>query len=118
MEAYMLMEDLRRMEQEFQVAIKNREFHVWYQPQLDMRTGKHCGAEALIRWNHPKKGLIAPAQFIPVLEKNGFIEKLDYYVWEKVCQYIRKWIDAGRHRRLSLSICPGSTAPTPACRTS
>ena len=49
----------------------------------------------MIRWNHPKKGLIAPAQFIPVLEKNGFIEKLDYYVWEKVCQYIRKWIDAG-----------------------
>ncbi|HIX71529.1 MAG TPA: GGDEF domain-containing protein, partial [Candidatus Anaerobutyricum stercoripullorum] len=53
------------------------------------------GAEALIRWNHPRKGLIAPAQFIPVLEKNGFIEKLDYYVWERVCQYIRKWMDEG-----------------------
>ena len=99
-------------------ALCNGEFVVYFQPKYDGYTQFPYGAEALIRWNHPKKGLIAPAQFIPVLEKNGFIEKLDYYVWEKVCQYIRKWIDAGRHRRLSLSICPGSTAPTPACRTS
>lgn len=76
-------------------ALCNGEFVVYFQPKYDGYTQFPYGAEALIRWNHPKKGLIAPAQFIPVLEKNGFIEKLDYYVWEKVCQYIRKWIDAG-----------------------
>lgn len=76
-------------------ALEKEEFVIYFQPKYDGYTQLPYGAEALIRWNHPKKGLIAPAQFIPVLEKNGFIEKLDYYVWEKVCQYIKKWKDQG-----------------------
>ena len=76
-------------------ALANGEFVIYFQPKYDGYTQLPYGAEALIRWNHPRKGLIAPAQFIPVLEKNGFIEKLDYYVWERVCQYIRKWMDEG-----------------------
>lgn len=76
-------------------ALEKEEFVIYFQPKYDGYTQLPYGAEALIRWNHPKKGLIAPAQFISVLEKNGFIEKLDYYVWEKVCQYIKKWKDQG-----------------------
>ena len=76
-------------------ALEKEEFVIYFQPKYDGYTQLPYGAEALIRWNHPKKGLIAPAQFIPVLEKNGFIEKLDYYAWEKVCQYIKKWKDQG-----------------------
>lgn len=76
-------------------ALEKEEFVIYFQPKYDGYMQLPYGAEALIRWNHPKKGLIAPAQFIPVLEKNGFIEKLDYYVWEKVCQYIKKWKDQG-----------------------
>lgn len=76
-------------------ALENEEFVIYFQPKYDGYTQQPYGAEALIRWKHPKKGLISPAQFIPVLEKNGFIEKLDYYVWEKVCQYLKKWMSQG-----------------------
>ena len=51
----------------------------------------------MVRWNHPQKGMISPGEFIPVFERNGFIGKLDYYVWEKVCQLLRKWIDEGQN---------------------
>ena len=76
-------------------ALKNEEFVVYFQPKYDGFTQLPHGAEALIRWNHPEKGLITPDHFVPVMEKNGFIEQVDYYVWEKVCQYIRKWMDEG-----------------------
>ena len=54
------------------------------------------GAEALVRWQKPNGTLVSPADFVPVFEKNGFITKLDYYVWEKVCQFIRGELDGGR----------------------
>ena len=99
MEAYMLMEDLRRMEQEFQVAIKNREFHVWYQPQLDMRTGKHCGAEALVRWQREDGRWMQPAVFVPLLEHLGLMAVLDEEVLRNVCRDIsqtrKQGIDLG-----------------------
>lgn len=95
----MLMEDLRRMEQEFQVAIKNREFHVWYQPQLDMRTGKHCGAEALIRWQREDGRWMQPAVFVPLLEHLGLMAVLDEEVLRNVCRDIsqtrKQGIDLG-----------------------
>ena len=49
-----------------------------------------------MRWISPEKGFISPGQFIPLLEKNGFINKLDVYIWDKVCQTIRRWLDEGR----------------------
>ena len=81
---------------EMQSAIANEQFDVYFQPKYSLATNKPYGAEALVRWFHPKKGMIMPGEFIPVFEKNGFISKLDYYVWEKTCKYIRKWIDEGR----------------------
>ncbi|MEG1994533.1 MAG: EAL domain-containing protein, partial [Oscillospiraceae bacterium] len=76
-------------------ALKNGQFHVYLQPKFNLHTKEVSGAEALVRWNHPRKGLVPPDDFIPVFEKNGFIQKLDEYVWEKCCQYIRSWLDRG-----------------------
>ena len=58
-------------------ALENHEFVVYYQPIVDVRTKKTISAEALVRWLHPKKGMISPGIFIPAFEKNGFITKLD-----------------------------------------
>lgn len=80
---------------EMEPAIANKEFHIYFQPQYNYVTGKMSGAEALVRWIHPVKGMISPGKFIPVFEKNGFICRLDEYIWERVCQSIRKWIDQG-----------------------
>lgn len=76
-------------------GIENDEFHVFLQPQYDYTTETLIGAEALVRWFHPTKGLISPGFFIPIFEKNGFITQLDKFIWEKTCKLLRKWIDMG-----------------------
>ena len=76
-------------------ALKNKEFQVYLQPKYDLRNQNIIGAEALVRWNHPKDGLLPPAVFIPLFEKNGFITELDMYVWEIACQYVHQWMEAG-----------------------
>ena len=80
---------------EMQRALDSEQFEVFLQPKYALATGKPCGAEALIRWRHPEKGLISPGVFIPVFEQNGFIGRVDCYMWEHACRLIRKWIDAG-----------------------
>lgn len=75
------------------VGLQRNEFTVYLQPQYDYTTESLVGAEALVRWNHPTKGLISPAIFIPVFERNGFITQLDLFIWEKTCQLLRKWKD-------------------------
>ncbi|MBQ9927197.1 MAG: EAL domain-containing protein [Lachnospiraceae bacterium] len=77
-------------------ALENEEFVVYLQPQYDYKENRICGAEALVRWNSPTKGLIPPGDFIPVFESNGFIIKLDENVWEQVCKLQRKWLDEGK----------------------
>lgn len=80
---------------EVQDSLEKGEFIFYVQPQCDICTGKIVGGESLVRWMHSSKGMISPGVFIPVLEKNGFIADLDRYVWEKVCQWLRGWIDRG-----------------------
>ena len=77
-------------------ALLEHQFKVYLQPKYDLSTEKITGAEALVRWEHPVRGLISPAEFIPVFERNGFIMQLDEYIWEEVCRLLRQWIDAGR----------------------
>ena len=77
-------------------ALEENQFIPFFQPKYDLRTNKIAGAEALIRWQHPEKGLIPPGNFIPVFERNGFVSKVDYYMWETVCKTLREWIDEGR----------------------
>ncbi|MEG0540776.1 MAG: GGDEF domain-containing phosphodiesterase [Angelakisella sp.] len=85
----------QEMENNMRPALENGEFIVYLQPKVDIHTGKIAAAEALVRWNNPDSGLIAPMNFIPLFERNGFIQKLDTYVFEQVCILIRRWLDMG-----------------------
>ena len=76
-------------------ALEQQQFQVYYQPKYDLHTEMVAGAEALVRWIHPERGMLSPGLFIPIFEKNGFITKLDHYVWERACQDIRSWMDRG-----------------------
>ncbi len=80
---------------EMEEALKNGEFKVLLQPIVSLETGKVKSAEALVRWQHPQRGSISPAQFIPVFERNGFISKLDYNVWEQICAILKDWTQRG-----------------------
>ena len=76
-------------------ALHNNEYVVLYQPKFDLKTERVVGAEALVRWQHPTEGFVPPGRFIPVFENTGFIYKLDQYVWEKTCQFLRDERDKG-----------------------
>lgn len=80
---------------EVQEAIRDGQFEVWFQPQLEYAHHRMIGAEALVRWRHPKKGLVSPATFIPMLEKSDCIGIVDRFVFDKVCSCIRKWDTCG-----------------------
>lgn len=83
------------IEENMQTAIAQRQFEMYLQPKYSITKNEIIGAEALVRWTHPDKGMIYPDQFIPVIEENGFIKKVDYYIWEEACRFIRKCEDAG-----------------------
>jgi EAL domain-containing protein (putative c-di-GMP-specific phosphodiesterase class I)/CheY-like chemotaxis protein len=89
------MEQEQAIINEMQSALNNNEFVVYFQPKYNLLTNSPYGAEALVRWKHPKNGLIPPGIFIPIFERDGFIGVLDNYVWEKVCILLREWIDKG-----------------------
>lgn len=76
-------------------AYEANEFVAFYQPKFNFSDGKIIGAEALVRWNHHKKGLLLPGYFVPLFEKNGFISKIDMKVFESVCQFLDKWNKSG-----------------------
>ncbi len=76
-------------------ALSDGQFETWYQPQYNHSTGALIGAEALVRWRHPEWGIVAPAEFISVFERNGFVYELDKYVWEHVCACLRRWKNEG-----------------------
>jgi diguanylate cyclase (GGDEF)-like protein len=76
-------------------ALENHEFEVWYQPVIQARLGTVASAEALVRWNHPKKGRLSPSLFIPLFEETGFISRIDRYMWENVCIYLKKRTESG-----------------------
>lgn len=81
--------------EDFPAAIKEHQFVVCYQPKFDIRADVPviCGAEALVRWNHPTLNMISPGVFIPLFESNGLIEDLDHYVWSEAARQIREWKD-------------------------
>lgn len=74
-------------------ALSDKDFILNFQPQYNHSSGALIGAEALVRWRHPEKGIIPPSVFIPIFEKNGFITKLDLYVFEEVCAFLMHCID-------------------------
>ena len=85
-------------------ALENGEIKVWYQPQLNFKTGEITGAEALCRWDNSQYGRLYPNDFIPILEDASLIYELDKYVWEKACRDLHKWNEQGQHRSVSVNV--------------
>jgi diguanylate cyclase (GGDEF)-like protein len=76
-------------------ALSSGQFVLYLQPQYNYDSKKLYGAEVLARWAHPNKGMIPPGKFLPIFERNGYISRLDEYIWEETCKLIRRWLDEG-----------------------
>ena len=88
-------------------ALANGEFELFYQPQVDLRTGAIAGAEALLRWRRPGHGLVSPGVFLPRAEENGFIAPINEWVLREACAEARRWVLAGLPRlRVSVNLSP------------
>ena len=85
----------QEIENDMERALEERQFYIVVQPKYNPSSGAIVGGETLVRWQHPKKGIVSPGVFIPVFEKNGFIIQLDYYVWEETCKLIAKMKSEG-----------------------
>lgn len=95
------LEDHRRLQMEQTIynrmkrALAEGHFHIYLQPKVSLSPCQVAGAEALVRWLDPESGPLRPDAFIPALERNGFIVRLDQYMFEQSCQWLRRWLDAG-----------------------
>jgi diguanylate cyclase len=80
---------------DLRTAVKNGELRLYYQPQVELSTGRIIGIEALLRWQHPKRGLLAPSTFIGIAERTGHIVALGEWVFDEACRQMRVWTDRG-----------------------
>ncbi|WP_331346715.1 putative bifunctional diguanylate cyclase/phosphodiesterase [Cellvibrio sp. UBA7661] len=97
------------MEGDLHRALEESQFELYYQPKIHIQTGRVDGAEALLRWNHPTKGMISPVDFIPVLETSGMIIDVGQWVLETACKTLVRWQQADLWRpgmRMSINISP------------
>ena len=87
-----LLKSHSEIEQDLRVALDKTQFRLYYQPQVNLHTGKLIGMEALIRWMHPVKGLIMPDDFLGTAERIGLLQSIDHWVVEEACQQIKTWL--------------------------
>ncbi|MBD5117282.1 MAG: EAL domain-containing protein [Ruminococcaceae bacterium] len=87
--------NIKFIEENLQKAIDEQQLSMYLQPKYSISKNEIIGAEALVRWIHPERGMIYPNQFIPIIEENGSIVQVDHYIWRKACMFIRKCIDSG-----------------------
>jgi diguanylate cyclase (GGDEF)-like protein/PAS domain S-box-containing protein len=109
------------LEAELVLAIERREFELFYQPQVDLRDGSLIGAEALIRWRHPERGLVPPGAFIPLVNASPISHAVADWVLETACRQARRWELAGHRIRVGINLSPsqlqsGDLAATIAAR--
>lgn len=93
-----MLNELKEQQQllgELERALDNHEFCFFLQPKCNSITRAIVGMEALVRWNHPTRGCVPPAEFMPLLERTGLVTRLDQYIWESVCQTLQKWQESG-----------------------
>jgi EAL domain-containing protein (putative c-di-GMP-specific phosphodiesterase class I) len=83
------------IEESLRCAVERQEFTLLYQPKINLRTGEISGAEALIRWTHPIRGRVPPAEFIPIAEDCGLILPIGKWILREACRQARAWVDAG-----------------------
>lgn len=83
------------IEENMHAAVEEKQFQMYLQPKYSISQNKIIGAEALVRWTHPERGMVYPNEFIPIMEENGFIKIVDYYIWGEACRFIRKCADIG-----------------------
>ena len=85
-------------------ALHNNEFVLYFQPKVDMRHAKVIGMEALLRWNHPERGILGPMEFLPLIEQTDLIIEVGEWVMRKALEHMREWIAAGHHWVVSVNI--------------
>jgi diguanylate cyclase (GGDEF)-like protein len=92
------------MLRDLRLALTNDELELYFQPKIDVRSGKVTGAEALIRWQHPTRGLVMPGAFLPLAERSGLIGPLGNWVIEAACKQARAWRDKGLRMRVAINL--------------
>lgn len=98
-------QDHLALENDLRKALKNNEFVLYFQPQVDLRSGQLLGAETLIRWQHPQQGLKLPGEFLPLALESGLIIEIDQWVLRQACAQITRWHDAGYDKlRLTVNV--------------
>jgi diguanylate cyclase (GGDEF)-like protein/PAS domain S-box-containing protein len=95
-----------RVEHELRKALQAGELEMYYQPQIDVATGAMVGAEALMRWNHPERGLLSAAEFLPLAEETGLMIPLTDWMLNAVCHDLRHWTDSGCAMQVSINLSP------------
>ena len=100
------LEARHTLEAELMLALERREFELFYQPQVRLHDGKLVGAEALIRWRHPTRGLVSPGEFIPVVNTSSISNRVALWVLETACRQARAWQQAGHEIRVGVNLSP------------
>ena len=100
------------LEREMRAALEHGEFNLHYQPQFDAQSGRICGVEALIRWQHPVRGMVAPSEFIAAAEASGLIIPIGQWVLQTACLDAARWQQAGHPVRVAVNLSPAQFKDT------
>jgi len=104
LEMTLALEARQRLEEDMKLALEKKQFVLYYQPQIDLSSGRVTGVEALIRWVHPERGVIPPFEFIPVAEETGLILSIGRWVLEEACRQQHAWKKKGVNIRMAINL--------------